>query len=64
MITKKNIKPCPFCGQQPSFLNRGTGWAMLACENQDCYVKPSLGVNDGLPDIENRAITIWNKRRT
>ena len=59
----QKIKPCPFCGHQPKMINRGTGWSMLACENQECYVKPALGVSDGEPDPDKRVIDFWNNRR-
>ena len=51
---------CPWCQTEPSIINRQTGWAMIACENQECPVKPSVGVSDGESEPEKRVLKWWN----
>ena len=58
----KTIKPCPFCGEIPTF-SAFPYTDIIKCENPNCYVQP--GTSYGHPyckhDIEC-LIKMWNRR--
>jgi hypothetical protein len=55
-MTSNELKPCPFCGKQPSFgLGKKTGCQLhgdpiqyvdLACRNTNCHVRPRVSGGD------------------
>jgi len=70
---KYKIDPlhCPFCGELPKVFPKypeteGNAWAMVACENDECFSQPS--VMDGEEAADERidyftiAIKRWNTR--
>ena len=51
------IKPCPFCGKQPtlSISNSRDNYVYVMCQNDDCLA--NIGHNSA-----DDAIRAWNKR--
>lgn len=49
----EKLKPCPFCGEEPSHPLRG----LIHCEGESCPISPYVDVDD---DVQ--AIKAWNTR--
>lgn len=59
--TEVKLKPCPFCGEIPTWENAPTGGddytAHIMCENENCHVRPVL-----YDATEDEDADKWNKR--
>lgn len=59
-MNSEMTKPCPFCGSTPCmepWHGGGPRKRLISCENEDCYVQPSVtGSTSGI------AIRKWNTR--
>lgn len=62
------LKPCPFCGAQPSIFprdpeNEGNAWASVQCCNDDCPIEViSYEYGEGHSDSVAKAAAAWNRR--
>lgn len=67
------VKPCPFCGEQPTVKPddpsvEGDAWGEVSCENSECpvivRVEDGETVSDerGSDEYKRAAIRRWNKR--
>lgn len=61
------LLPCPFCNGEADYNvgNNGTNVSsdhLIACENEDCFVQPSLLVVVLDEEPSDKASKIWNTR--
>ena len=54
------LKPCPFCGEEPEIFDFTDGRFIVQCSNSDCDVYPYTKIHHDKAD----AITAWNQRAT
>jgi hypothetical protein len=63
-----SLKPCPFCGKQPSILpddpdTEGDAWTKVACLNGRCAANPEvISYSDIRTNHRRGAFRKWNKR--
>lgn len=61
--------PCPFCGEDPScyikYDDNGSNFefAVCACENLKCHIRPKVGSTDAAGKAKDSAIRRWNIRK-
>ena len=55
------LKPCPFCGEKPS-LFRYPFNDIISCQNQRCYVQPSIGISHEYGRCDDEIVDKWNTR--
>jgi hypothetical protein len=51
------LKPCPFCGEEPTFFDRIT-WFKIACDNEVCPVTCWTAWFDN----KKKTTAAWNRR--
>jgi len=63
------LKPCPFCGGNPSshawVTDGGLKIALVQCRNMECLAKVKFdyyGEGETLDAIYSKAVTAWNRR--
>ena len=54
------LKPCPFCGEEPELFDFTDGRFIVQCSNSDCDVYPYTSIHRDKAD----AIAAWNHRAT
>lgn len=54
------LKPCPFCGEEPEIFDFKDGRFVVQCSNPDCDVYPYTSIHRDRAD----AIAAWNQRAT
>ena len=54
------LKPCPFCGEEPNVFSFNDGRFIVECSNSDCDVYPYTSIHHDKAD----AIAAWNQRAT
>lgn len=58
MTATEELKPCPFCGEQPQIFDLKDGRYIVECVNPDCDVYPYTSIHYD----EQEAIAAWNRR--
>lgn len=56
----KELKTCPFCGNQAEITKKKYSGFIVECTNQSCPASYMIGVSY---DTEEEAIKVWNVRR-
>jgi hypothetical protein len=56
---EKTLKPCPWCGEQPTLEILGDGYYTIYCQNDDCKAAVEVLIK-GTPQDAAR---IWNERK-
>lgn len=59
------LKPCPFCGGEAR-LSQYPFCDIILCENEGCFIKPSLSMSHVNADHSQQHLLIeaWNRRAT
>lgn len=58
-MKETELKPCPFCGEIPSYYQYGIEWC-VECRSRECWVVPETA----LCASKEEAATKWNRRAT
>lgn len=56
------LKPCPFCGGKPKYVEVTGGWCAIVCERCDATTKCFI-ISSEYAAME-RAVKAWNRRTT
>lgn len=54
------LKPCPFCGGDPKFVEVTGGWCAIVCNRCDATTKCFIISSDYA--AKDRAVKAWNRR--
>ena len=57
----EKLLPCPFCGMTPT-IHAYPYSDHIRCENHDCLVKPSIGIEHDFCVHDERIVDAWNRR--
>jgi len=64
-MSDTQLKPCPFCGGEPSINHSGylggTSQCQVFCNNKDCGTETTQFLGNDL-SVRESAIRAWNKR--
>jgi len=57
-MSETNLKPCPFCGDDPGVEHYDDGWLLVACQGLSCGVAPATPSGTSLEEEHK----LWNTR--
>ena len=60
IATKKELKPCPFCGGEAILQETGSSWCNVICDK--CGAMTKCILNNCEYSSKDKAIEAWNRR--
>ena len=60
IATKKELKPCPFCGGEAILQETGGFWCNVICDK--CGAMTACIMNNCEYSSKDKAIELWNRR--